>query len=289
MVRINDESNRIHQHAREEPLPSQHFPADTILYDEISRLNNQLISTQRDLIKKNIQLERLNQLKNQFLGMAAHDLRSPLQYILACSEYLIHTSQDQLKPQQIVVLNKIKDSTTFMAELVNHLLDVSEIESGKLTLALEPLDMQAVLRTNVERNRWIAEMKGMSIELVDEPVPIIQADPVKIDQVLNNLIGNAIKYSQPGGLIEARLTDEADSVLIQIKDHGIGIPATEMERLFKPFGKISAKSPSGEKSIGLGLFISQRIIAGHGGQIWLQSALGKGTTFFVRLPVGQTA
>jgi len=285
MVRINNElTNLIRQAAKGEPLPATISAADSTLYDEISLLNNQIIAAQRDLIKKNAELERLNQLKNQYLGMAAHDLRSPLQYILACSEYLIHTASDQLTPQQNMMLATIKDSTKFMANLVTDLLDISQIESGKLTLALEPLDLQIMLQENVKRNRLIAEMTGKWIELVDNPVPIIQADPVKIDQVLNNLIDNAIKYSPTGGLIQINLTVEQDSILLRIQDHGIGIPANEMGRLFKPFGKTSGKSPTGEKSVGLGLYICQRIISGHGGRIWLESAPGEGTTAFVSLP-----
>ncbi len=172
-----------------------------------------------------------------------------------------------------------------MANLITDLLDVSQIESGKLTLAFEPLDLQIMLQANVKRNRWIAEMKGMQIELVDTPVPVIQADPVKIDQVLNNLIGNAIKYSPAGNIIQVILAAEQDSILLRIQDHGIGIPAGEMALLFKPFGKTSGKSPTGEKSVGLGLYICQRIISGHGGRIWLESTPGEGTTSFVSLPV----
>ena len=256
------------------------------LFDEISRINNELINIRRQLAKKNLELERLNEEKNRFLGMAAHDLRNPLNAILSFSDFLIDEASDKLEQEQVEFLQVIRSSSNFMVELVDDLLDVAKIESGKLHLDLQPVDIKAILEHSISLNRILAGRKHITFELVSQDqLPTIMVDPVKIEQVFDNLLSNGVKYSQPGSAVQVKVMVENDVITISVRDQGEGIPRNEIEKLFKPFSQTSVKSTAGEKSSGLGLAIARRIVEGHQGRIWVESAVGQGSTFYVTIPI----
>ncbi|MCK8602746.1 sensor histidine kinase [Desulfoferrobacter suflitae] len=259
---------------------------DGSLYDELSRLNNELVTLQRELAKKNVELERLNSLKNQFLGMAAHDLRTPLGHILAYSEFLIDEAGPSLSEEHLEFLSIIRSSSDFMLQLVSDLLDYTRIESGKLKLDRRPTDLVALVERNIALNRVLAAPKQIQLRFAysGERLPIL-IDSGRMEQVLNNLIGNAVKFSAPHGTVDVYLEKDDDQVLIKVQDHGSGIAPNELERLFNPFSK-SVKGTSGEKGSGLGLAIVKKIVEEHQGKVWVESKLGEGSTFFVALPVG---
>jgi signal transduction histidine kinase len=172
-----------------------------------------------------------------------------------------------------------------MLQMVNDLLDVAEIESGQLRLDLRPEDMAALVERNVALNQVLAARKGIELILTqDEGIPTTLADGSKIEQVLNNLIGNAVKFSYPGSTVQVHMACENGRMVISVRDEGPGIPASERDRLFQPFAKTSVKSTGGEKGTGLGLAIVKRIVLEHGGDIWVESEVGRGTTFYVSLP-----
>jgi signal transduction histidine kinase len=257
---------------------------DSALYDEVTRLNNDLMVAQRALAKANAELERLNALKNQFLGMAAHDLRSPLGVILTYSEFLIDEATPALTGEQQEFLAVIHTSTDFMLKLVNDLLDVAIIESGQLHLDLEPTDLVALLRHTVGVHRVLGAKKGLTITLIENPVPVLLLDAAKIEQVINNLLGNAIKFSPPDTTITVHTLQYPTEIGVRVQDQGPGIPEHEREKLFHLFQRTSVRSTAGEKSTGLGLAIARRIIQGHGGRIEVDSQVGQGTAFTLRLP-----
>jgi signal transduction histidine kinase len=245
-----------------------------------------LVTLQRELAKKNAELERLNRQKNEFLGMAAHDLRSPLGVIWSYSEFLLNEISDQLNDEHLEFLSIVKQSSEFMLNLVDDLLDVSAIESGKLQLNLEPTDLTALVEHNVTLHRILAEKKQIHLTLYCEgDLPNIQLDPAKIQQVLDNLITNAVKYSFPARSVEIRVDRRGEEALISVRDEGPGIPADELDSLFTWFGTTSVKATDGEKSIGLGLAIVRKIVRGHRGRIWVESEVNQGTTFYVSLPL----
>jgi signal transduction histidine kinase len=258
---------------------------DDLLYDKMSSLNNELVAMQRELTRKNAELERLNEQKNQFLGMAAHDLRNPLHAILSYSDFLLEDAGDVLSEEEIEFLSIIQSSTKFMAALVNDLLDVAKIESGKLDLSMRPTDLSALVEDNVALNRPLARNKHIELALSVEELPSIRVDPRKIEQVLNNLISNAMKYSPSGTTVDVRLYQADGQALFEVEDRGEGIPEGERDTLFKPFGTTSVRGTAGEKSTGLGLVIVKRIVEGHGGEINVESELGEGSTFTVLLPL----
>jgi len=288
LSRINNEqTNIIRSLSKEkEKLQTQSEEPPIAYYEELSRLNNDLVNMQRELSKKNRELDELNKLKNQFLGIAAHDLRNPLGVIMGYSDYLLEEVEGILSDDQNDMLKSILESSEFMLRLLNDLLDISAIESGNLNLNLMKADLVQVVRKNVELNNVIAHKKNISIQLnATESMPEILFDMGKIEQVLNNLISNAVKFSLPGSNVNVFISKSDSDLTVAVTDQGPGIPQDECERLFKPFQKTSVKSTAGEKSTGLGLSIVRNLILGHNGKIWVESKVGEGSTFYFSLPV----
>jgi signal transduction histidine kinase len=275
MMRINNEqTNTLRQVYGE-------LQRDTNLYDEVSRLNNELVDMQRELAKKNAQLTQLNQEKNRFLGIAAHDLRNPLHAILMLSDFLL---DECTEGEQKEFLEEIRSSSTFMARLIDDLLDVAKIESGQVALELAMCDINDLLEATIKRQNLMAARKQVEINLVGQPVSPALIDISKIEQVLNNLIGNALKFSLPGGQIDVRVRAADERFEIEVQDWGVGIPPEIQSRLFTAFAK-GQTGTAGERSTGLGLVIVKRIVQAHGGEIHVESRLGEGSTFTVQLPI----
>ena len=281
--------NEVTESPTNEPLAKAHLPKfepDSDLYDELTRLNNELVTTQRELVKRNVELERLNKLKNEFIGMASHDLRNPLQVINGYSIMLLKKGIGELNPEQERFISVIKSKSEFMVKLIDDLLSISKIEAGKLNLKPEETDLVDLLQRNIEFNRLLLDQKQIRILLFAEgDLPRVMVDPAKIEQVLNNLIANAGKFSAPRTTVEVRVERNDAEVMVSIKDQGQGIPANELNRLFTPFERLSIKSTAGEEGTGLGLAIVKKVVEGHGGRICVVSEPGKGSTFSFTLPL----
>ena len=242
-----------------------------------------LRESQQRLLESNTALVVLNQQLNEFVGMAAHDLRNPLGVVLGFAKFLLGDKQVS-KEQKHKFLSTIQSSTEFMLRLVNDLLDISHIESGKLTLRLMLCDLGSVVEANVALNRIIASQKDIQVVVsVDPLTPMLWIDAHQIEQVLNNLITNAIKYSYPNTTIEVNVFREGSEVILAVRDHGQGIPASELSKLFMPFGVTSVKATKGERSTGLGLLIAKKVVEAHHGRIWVESQPNAGSTFSIAL------
>lgn len=290
LLRINNEqANALRAALKETALQrSSRIERDAHLYDELSRLNNELATAQRELAKKNAELTRLNEQKNQFLGIASHDLRNPLEVILTYSDFLLEDAGPVLRPEQADLVRTIRSSSEHMLRLVEELLDVSRIEAGRLDLDLVPADLVALVRSHVGRSRVLAAKKEIEIVLeVDGDLPPVPLDASKIEQVLDNLTGNAVKFSPPGSRVDVRVAREegrdGDRAVVSVQDRGPGIPAELQSRLFEPFARGRLR---GVKGAGLGLAIVRSILAGHGGEIRVVSEPGRGATFHACLPLG---
>lgn len=237
------------------------------------------------LLRKTRELDLLNERKNELIGMVAHDLRTPLGAISAYSNLLASELGPTLSPAHRELLDTILDLSAFMSALVTDILDVSSIESGRPRLDRRPRPVAPVLRRAAQIHAVLARKKGIAIEVRAEEQGVFCAiDARKIDQVLNNLVGNAIKFSPRGGRVELSLSAGPDEVAIAVADQGPGIAPGEIERIFAPFATGSARGTAGETSTGLGLAIAQSIVAGHGGQIRVTSTPGAGATFTFTLP-----
>lgn len=286
MLINNEQTNALRAALKEISLQSQRAPIDGHFYDDLSRLNNDLANLQREMVKKNVELEKLSEQKNHFLGMAAHDLRSPLGIILSYSEFLESELGGSLDKEQREFITTIKDTSQFMLHLVDDLLDVTTIESGRLNLDLHSADVTHLIQRNVALNRTLATKKQIVVECELPAAPVLVAiDSGKIEQVLNNLIGNAVKFSHPGTTVRVRLALGSDAVTIEVQDQGQGIPTEDLPKLFTAFGKTKVRPTAGEQSTGLGLAICRKIVEGHGGRIQVRSTVGQGSTFFFTLPL----
>ena len=240
-----------------------------------------------EIARKNVELAQLNTLKNQFLGMAAHDLRNPLSVVSAASSFLLDDAGKALpEAKKTDFLRRIKNNGEFMLKLIDDLLDVAKIESGRLDLEPVTGDLCGLIEENLTMNRMLAEKKSIRLDFAPEcGLPLFRFDPGKVEQVLNNLISNAVKFSATGTAVTVKASRVDGTVVVSVRDHGQGIPAEELDKLFKPFSKTSVRGTDGEKSTGLGLAICRKIVEGHHGRIWAESEVGKGSVFSFSLPV----
>jgi signal transduction histidine kinase len=204
------------------------------------------------------------------------------------SQFLLEDASEVLTEEQLGYLNIIKSHSQTLQSLVDSYLDFATIESGKLKLDFQPTDLNALITDSVQMNRPLAGQKQIELQdIQDEKLPEMTIDANKIDQVLNNLISNAIRFSLPRTKIVVHLSHSQDEALISVKDEGVGIPEKKQASLFEPFESEGGIKGDGEKSAGLGLFIAQKIVNEHGGRIWVESEVGEGSTFYVALPFGK--
>lgn len=261
------------------------FNAKEVLARVRSHLQNQLlVAEQLRLVE---QLSRANAAKNRFLGMAAHDLRNPLASIRGLAEFLRDGVVGPLSAEQLDLVTTIHDASQSMLEMVNDLLDVATIEAGELKVSLVEHDLAELIAKSIALTNIEAAKKHTRVQLQTEsPRVVLMLDPAKMKQVIDNLLSNAVKYSPPGAtvtvIIEPNSTQHQTA--FSVRDEGPGIPAEERDRLFKDFGRLSAKPTGGEKSTGLGLAICRKIVEAHRGTIEAHNLPTHGCEFRVTLP-----
>jgi len=274
-------------HAEAMALARTHVEGDLHggLAGAFSALLESLGRTERQLRDKIGELERLNRQKNEFIGIAAHDLRSPLSVIEMYSSFLLGGPAGRLSEKEREFLKVISLQSRFMLNLINDLLDVTRIESGNLDLRPESGDYGQFVRRVAALQGLLAERRGIAVAVEGGENPcVVRFDPARLEQVLNNIIGNAVRYSAAGTRVSVRVEREAGLVRTSVRDQGPGIPAAEQGTIFKAFYRGTAKPAAGERSTGLGLPIARRIVEAHGGTIGVESEVGKGSTFFFTLP-----
>lgn len=232
------------------------------------------------------ELKELNQLKNKFVGIVAHDLRSPISIVKGFGEIFLKGIFGELTETQRQYIQKISKVCDTMMFLIDDLLDVSAIESGNLKLELSECDFEKTFCEWHEYNSVLAKSKSMELILeLDKDMPKVTMDINRISQVVNNLVSNAIKYSFPESKIYMRARIVGENIEVSIKDEGQGIPENEIPVIFSQFGRGSVRPTGGEKSIGLGLAIVKHIIKAHEGQIWVDSKVSEGSTFTFSIPI----
>lgn len=260
-------------------------PGDPFLED-LSRLNNELTNAQRELVRKNAALDKAHQRINTLLGVAAHDLRNPISVIRTYADILLEAPPGVPDPDAHECLVQIRRVSDYMVGLLQNLLDLSAIQSGLLRLEPRSLNPVDFLSHTLPPDRLLASQREVTI-LTDFPesFPDLPFDPLKIQQVIHNLVGNAIKFSPRGGVVRIALEQHDHMAVVRVSDQGPGIPLTEQKLLFRPFSRTSVTPAGGEKGSGLGLAICKKIIEGHQGRIWVESTPHQGTTFSFTLPM----
>jgi signal transduction histidine kinase len=261
--------------------------SDVSTLDEYTRLNNELANLQRALAKKNAELTELNELKNQFLGMAAHDLRGSLWVIQLYCKILLQETALLLNSEQKEYLKTIRTTSEFMSKIVSDYLDITALESGRVVLHRRPEDLISIIEKSLKLNRIAADNKRLHLKLITEAAAVpIPLDAGKMLQVMNNLLSNAIKYSPPDTLIEIHVRHPSpERAMISVSDRGPGIPPDLRESIFEPFRRRDAESRPQKDSWGLGLAIVKKVIEAHGGIISVENREGSGSIFSVALPM----
>jgi len=226
-------------------------------------------------------LVRLNKEKNMLLGMASHDLRSPIAQIQTMGELLKGDISEEDRKEFGQLLS---DRCTHLLGLLNDLLDVSAIDAGRLTLNVQPTEIKTLIHQNIQGLLPIANSKRIGINVnIAEPFSL-RVDPRRFSQAIDNLITNAIKYSPTDTNIYISAQPKENEWLIAITDEGVGIPADEIPKLFNAFSRTKSTPTGGEKQFGLGLAIVKRIIEAHSGSIYVESTPNKGSTFIIAMP-----
>jgi signal transduction histidine kinase len=249
------------------------------------RLVSKITSQKAEIERQNDDLKRLNEQKNTFLGIAAHDVRSPVGMAKVIGERLRQRGHEMSREEMEFLLDYMIRQTTHALHLLDNLLDTSQIESGRLSLRREKVDVREFLEEAVHRHDTLAAPKSTRVVLATlQGDGVAVADPFRLRQVLDNLISNAVKYSPPGSTVRVVAHRKSDGWEIRVIDQGPGLSPADQARLFRYFERLSAQPTGGEKSSGLGLAISQRIVHAHGGEIGVVSDEGKGAEFWFSLP-----
>jgi signal transduction histidine kinase len=254
------------------------------LYEELARVNNDLVTAQRELARTVAELKRLNAYKDELLGMAAHDLRNPLNANAAFITFLMEDAA-KMSDDNLVILDRLRANSRYMLRLVDDVLDFSAIQAGHVRLQLEETGLDPLVRSVVEIMRIMAVGKQIDLRYsVEGALPRLRVDPIKLSQAVQNVVSNAIQYSRHGTRVDVRLRAIEGAVEMEIEDRGPGIPPDELAELFVPFRRLSTSKLATQRSVGLGLAITRRLVEAHGGTIDVKSDVGKGSVFTIRLP-----
>ena len=245
-------------------------------------------------------LQELDRLKTQFMSVASHELKTPVTAMSGFLQVALRRIRKRLdagapEPEtwaaeqsaiadQLVIVQR---QTTKLARLIDELLDVSRIQSGRVEFDHQRMDLGHLAREVVERMQTTTTNHALQVTAIEDAE--IVADRDHLEQVLNNLIANAVKYSPDGGTITITVGSEGDGAALSVSDTGIGIPEEELSSVFGLFYRSPDRRARDVGGMGLGLYISKEIVDRHGGRIWAESTVGKGTTFHVRLPHGAPA
>jgi len=241
----------------------------------------------RGAIERRRLLQEVQDLRTNFTSMLVHDLRSPITVVSAYADLLGQGGAGPVSDRQRQLLGKIQESCGRMVRLIGEILDLSKLEAGKLQLERHRFDVGGLAAEVVERFGPSAHNKGIDLAIRRSPEPSeIVADAGRVDQVLMNLLGNALKFTRRGGTVTVEVVARGTEVELSVTDSGPGIAPSELPLLFERFSQTSAARATATPGSGLGLLICRHLVEAHGGRIWAESELGQGSRFVVRLPVG---
>ena len=247
--------------------------------------NAQLYAEQMATVER---LRELDELKSSFLANMSHELRTPLNSILGFTQVILEGLDGPLTEDMETDLGLIHNSGQHLLALINDVLDMAKIESGKLSLSLEPIDIGEMLKNVIQTIEPLAKNRTLSLDMKSTLTPgkTIMADSLRLRQILMNLMGNSIKFTEKGG-VSVEIQQIEKNILIKIKDTGIGIPPEKVDSIFEAFSQVDTSSTRKAGGTGLGLPISRRLVEVHGGRLWAESKgiSGKGSVFHLELPI----
>lgn len=250
---------------------------------------NQTLAAKNDELRiRNEEIQRADRLKSEFLASMSHELRTPLHTVIGFSQLLAEEIQGPLNEKQRRFVDHIHRDSQHLLELINDILDLSKIESGKIELRREIFEVAPEIRGVLESISQAADAKSIHLETKIDGDPAVNADRVRFREILLNLLSNALKFTPMGGRI---LVDngpaERGFCCIRVQDTGIGIPEGQEEAIFDKFYQVGSTTKGVREGTGLGLSITRHLVELHGGEIWVRSEPGKGSCFSFTLPVGE--
>lgn len=250
-----------------------------------SRLTAELSSANRELELRSLEAEKANRLKSEFLASISHELRTPLHTIIGFSELLAEKLEGPLNERQTRFVNHIHNDSKLLLDLINGILDLSKIEAGKLDLHLEVFDAVAAVKEALNSVAPVAGPKQISMKFDTCPSLMVRADPMRLKQILLNLLGNALKFTAEKGTIGVTCAAEDGLARFCVSDTGFGIPEGEQEAIFDKFHQVGSTTNGVREGTGLGLAITKHLVESHGGRIWVESSPGRGSRFQFTLPL----
>ncbi|MBE9529392.1 MAG: MCP four helix bundle domain-containing protein [Proteobacteria bacterium] len=263
--------------------------------DELRLANEELSGKKQELEVTNLNLQEANKMKSQFLSNVSHELRTPLNSIIGFSELLQEKTFGDLNERQTQYAEFVHSSGEHLLSLINNILDLSRIETGRMLLQTEKFPMLEVIAEVMGLLRPSAHERNMVIETKSVPAsPMLNADKSKFKQIMTNLLSNAVKFNVEGGRVKVEWdivtepvgVDLERYIIFCVKDTGIGIKEEDRQKVFKEFEQIDSSMATEVAGTGLGLVLTKRLVELHGGSIWFESTEGKGSAFYVKLPQG---
>jgi PAS domain S-box-containing protein len=248
----------------------------------------ELTAKNEQLEARNLEVERANRLKNEFLASMSHELRTPLHTIIGFSELLTEQLEGPLNEKQQRFLGHILQDARHLLELINEILDISKIESGRLELKREAFDFNHCVEEVLGGIRHQAANKNVALENKNSFHHALYADRVRVKEILYNLVNNAVKFTRAGGRVWVESAQEGDFLQVSVCDTGIGIPESEQSSIFDKFYQVGNSMDGTREGTGLGLPITKHLIELHGGTISVESQLGQGSRFKLTFPLAQS-
>jgi signal transduction histidine kinase len=257
--------------------------------EQLEQVNRRLAESNRELNEANEKLRELSDMKEEFLALTTHDLRSPLTVISGVINFFTSGRLGDMTPEQKNMVAMMERNTQSLIELVNDLLDASKLESGTLRLEVAPVELAPLVAELRETMLPMAKEKEIALEEhVPAGLPAVSADRAKLRRVLVNLLSNAVKFTPKGGRIEVNAERDGDrAVRVSVTDTGVGIPPEDLARLFDKFEQARSRATRSEKGTGLGLYITRQLVELHGGHIDVESEVGQGSTFSFTIPTAR--
>ena len=227
--------------------------------------------------------KKVDELKDQFIGLVSHELRTPLTVIMGAVNTAL-SEATHLSPEETrQLLEDAASESELLSHILENLLELSRSQADRLTLHLEPLKLEDVVQKTIHEARCHSSMHQFVMDL-PKKIPPLRADRIRLERILHNLVENAVKYS-PGGEVRVSARQEGKNLVIAVHDQGPGLSPHDQARLFQPFWRTRQAETDFTKGVGLGLVVCRRLVEAHGGKIWLESEPGQGTTFFFTLPI----
>lgn len=253
--------------------------------EELQSLTQELAARSVELEQKNLALEQATKAKSEFLAKMSHELRTPLNAIIGFTELLLTGAAGTLTPRQQEYLTDVYESSHHLLTLINDILDLAKIESGKIELQIEEVDLYSPLQDTLHLLTPEATKKKLPIENRVPPGEfLVMADAYRLQQVFNNLLSNAVKFTPTGGRVCVSACRKENMVAVTVADTGIGIKAEDIPKIFEEFKQVDSSIARHYGGTGLGLAIVKKIVEMHGGTIWVESTPGKGSAFTFTLP-----